>query len=49
MKIGLKLLDIRTKKTFIKYFDTEYKRDLFIRKSRYFKNILILEKECNYV
>ena len=46
MKIGLKLLDIRTKKIFIKYFDTEYKRDLFIRKSRYFKNILILESEC---
>lgn len=44
MKIGLKLVNTKTRKAFIKYFDTECERQAFIRKSKYFKNIIILER-----
>lgn len=44
MKIGLKLVNMKTRKAFIKYFDTEYQRECYIRKSKYFKNIIILER-----
>lgn len=45
MEIGLELINIKTRKKFTKYFDTEYQRQCFIRKSKYFKNIIVIEKE----
>lgn len=38
------LMNLKTNKSFKKYFDTEFERDKFIRKSKYFKNIMILNK-----
>ena len=43
MEIYLKLLDLKTMKTFKKYFDTEFKRDKFIRKLKYSNRIKVLE------
>ena len=43
MKIYLIMLNLKTMKTFKKYFETEYERDLYIRKSRYFKNIKVYD------
>lgn len=39
--IRLKLLNIKSGKSFYKIFNTEYEKQCFIRKSKYFKNILI--------
>lgn len=47
MNIYLKLYDIKTKKTFKKFFDTELERDKFIRKLRYSKK-LIIRKDYDY-
>lgn len=38
------LMNLNTNKTFKKYFDTEFEKDKFIRKSKYFKNIMIISK-----
>ena len=43
MKVYLKLLDLKTMKTFIKEFETEFKRDKFIRKLKYSKKLKVLE------
>ena len=43
MEIYLKLLDLKTMKTFKKYFKTEFERDKFIRKLRYSKRLKLLE------
>ena len=43
MEIYLKLLDLKTMKTFKKYFKTEFERDKFIRKLRYSKRLKVLE------
>ena len=43
-EIFVEILDLKTMKTFKKYFETEYERDKFIRKSRYFKNLIVLTK-----
>ena len=42
-EVKLLLYDLTTKKTFYKYFDTEFERDKFIRRSKYFKKILIIK------
>lgn len=33
--------DIKTGKTFKKYFKTEFERDKYIRKSKYFTNLIV--------
>ena len=43
MIIGLKLRNLKNGKEFIKRFDTEYKRQCFLAKQKYFKNIVVLE------
>lgn len=48
MKILLKLYNKKNKKVFYKEFATEFERQKFISKSKYFKNIIILEKLDNY-
>lgn len=42
MKIYLELIDLKTMKTFKKYFDTEFERDKFIRKLRYSNKIKVI-------
>lgn len=39
--IYLDLYVVKTKKTFRKYFNTEFERDKFRRKLRYSKNIIV--------
>ena len=48
MKIYLKLLDLKTMKTFKKYFKTEFERDKFIRKLRFSNKIKVLERGGYY-
>ena len=43
MEIYLELLDLKTMKTFKKYFKTEFERDKFIRKLKYSKRLKVLE------
>ena len=43
MEIYLKLLDLKTMKTFKKYFKTEFERDKFVRKLRFSNKIKVLE------
>ena len=43
MKIWLVIKDLETKKTFFKYFDTEYEKDKFKRKIKFIKNLMIIE------
>lgn len=43
MKIYLVMLNLKTMKTFKKYFETEFERELYIRKSRFFKNIKVFD------
>ena len=43
MKFYLIMLNLKTMKTFKKYFETEYKRELYIRKSRFFTNIKVFD------
>ena len=43
MKIYLLLIDLRTFKTWKKYFDTEFERDKYIRRSFYFTHVKVLE------
>ena len=43
MKIRIKLLDLKTNKSFYKYFDTEYNRDKFINKLKYSKKIIVID------
>ena len=43
--IFVEVLDLKTMKTFKKYFETEFERDKYIRKSRYFKNVKVLRKK----
>lgn len=43
MEIYLKLLDLKTNKTFKKYFETEFLRDKFIRKLKYSNRLKVLE------
>ena len=40
--IYLDLLDITTRKTFRKYFKSEYERDKFRRKLKYSKKLMVL-------
>lgn len=44
MKPYLDLIDIKTRKSFRKFFDTEFERDKFERKLRYSNKLVILEK-----
>jgi hypothetical protein len=48
MKIYLELIDLKTMKTFKKYFDTEFERDKFIRKLRYSNKISVIGKGEEY-
>lgn len=40
--VKLKIYDKRTGKIFYKEFQTEFDRDKYIRKSKYFKNLIVL-------
>ena len=42
--IYLDLLDLSTMKKFRKYFETEFERDKFVRKLKYSKKLLVLNK-----
>ena len=42
-KIWLVLKNTKTKKTFFKYFDTEFEKDKFKRRARYIKDLIIIE------
>lgn len=42
MTVKIKLLNIKTNQIFIKEFQTEFKKDKFIRKLRYAKNIILI-------
>lgn len=44
MEIKVKVKDLRTGKKFYKYFETEFEKDKYIRKSVHFKNIIIIDK-----
>lgn len=46
--IYLKLLDIKTNKSFIKYFETEFEKDKFKRKLRYAKRLIVLYDSIEY-
>lgn len=47
--IYLDLLDLKTLKTFRKYFKTEFERDKFARKLEYSKKLKVLNrKDVNY-
>ena len=48
MKIGLKLVNMKNRKSFIKYFDTEHQRECYIRRAKHFKNIVVLERVDEY-
>ncbi len=39
--IYVTIYDITTGKTFKKYFDTEFERDKYVRKSKYFKKLIV--------
>ena len=43
MKIYLVLINLKTMTTFKKYFETEFERDLYIRRARFFKNIKVYD------
>ena len=40
--IYITIVNLKTNKTFKKYFDTEFERDKYVRRSKYFKNIMVL-------
>ena len=42
-KIYLYLMNIETKNTWFKYFETEFEKDKYKRKVRHIKNLLIIE------
>lgn len=42
-KIYLVLFNIKTKKTFNKYFETEFEKDKFKRKLKYSKRLFVIE------
>ena len=44
MKPYLDLIDIKTRKSFRQFFDTEFERDKFERKLRYSSKLVVLEK-----
>ena len=44
-KIFVEIIDLKTMKIFKKYFKSEFERDKYIRKSRYFKNIKVLRSK----
>lgn len=43
MKIYLIMLNLKTMKTYKKYFETEFERDKYIRRTRFFKNIKVYD------
>lgn len=45
MKIYLELIDLKTLKTFKKYFDTEFDRQKFINKLKYSSKIKVINRE----
>lgn len=44
MKPYLDLADIKTRRSFRKFFETEFERDKFERKLRYSNKLFVLEK-----
>lgn len=45
MKIYLELLDLKTLKTFKKYFDTEFDRQKFINKLKYSNRLKVINRK----
>lgn len=41
-KVRLRVYDKKNGKEFIKEFETEFERDKYIRRSKYFKNLIII-------
>ena len=50
-KIYLELFDKNTRKSFKKYFETEYEKDKFINKLRFSKKLVVIRDsiECYYL
>ena len=46
MKPYLVLGDVNTRKTFKKYFETEYERDKFVRKLKYSKKLVVIDRSA---
>ena len=42
-KIYLLLMNTETKRTWYKYFETEFEKDKYKRKVKYIKNLMIIE------
>lgn len=41
-KIKITMINLKTRVLFDKYFDTEFERDKFLRRSRFFKNVKVI-------
>ena len=48
MRPYLDLCNVKTRKKFRKYFDTEYERDKFENKLKYSVNLIVLDKGDDY-
>lgn len=49
MKVYLALYNIKTKKSFIKYFNSEYDKDKFKRKLTYSRLLIIIEDSTDII
>jgi len=45
--IKVKVVDIRTKKEFFRYFETEFEKTKYLRRLKYFKNIRLVNSYKN--
>ena len=46
-KIVLKIYDKKNDRVFFKEFQTEFERDKYIRKSKYFKNLIVMKNNID--
>lgn len=45
--IKIEVIDIRTKKKFFKYFKTEFDKDKYLKRLKFFKNIILVNSYKN--
>ena len=48
MQIKIKLRNVKTGKEFYKYFETEFEKDKYIRRIKYFKNLILVD-DCKEI
>ena len=46
-KIVLKIYDKKNDRVFFKEFQTEFERDKYIRRSKYFKNLIVMKSNID--